>query len=167
MDFDNVMEGHPQYNPDNWENGGVIGGKQPKDFTSMRLDKPFCVPYVTTQSAKEAYESVMGDVGCNYPRYDSFDQRMIKDVLERKTTFKGSKTGMPGIIDSQADVGGWPELKSAPAPADTDGDGMPDAWETAQGLNPNAAADGNGGAGETNRNRYLQWIIDHKGRLVP
>ena len=165
---DNVMEGHPQYNPDNWKNGGVIGGKQPKDFTSMRLDKPFCVPYVTTQSAKEAYESVMADVGCNYPKYDSYDARMVKDVLERKATYKGSKTGIPGIIDSQKDVaGGWPELKGGEAPADADHDGMPDSWETANGLSPSDPADANGdsvGDGYTNLERYLNSIVARPAR---
>ena len=127
----------------------------------MKLDKPFCVPYVTTQSAKEAYDSVMADVGCNYPRYDSYDERMIKDVLDRTTTYKGSKTGLPGIIDSQKDCGGWPQIKGGEAPADSDHDGMPDAWESANGLNPNDPADANGdsvGDGYTNLERYLNGI---------
>ena len=33
------------------------------------------------------------------------------------------------MIDSQDDVGGWPNLESTPAPKDSDHDGMPDAWE--------------------------------------
>ncbi|MFM8618515.1 MAG: pectate lyase, partial [Opitutaceae bacterium] len=63
-----------------------------------------------------------------------------------------------GIVDSPAQVGGWPELKSAPAPLDTDGDGMPDAWEQARGLNPRDPADRNNrrlDAAYTNLEVYL------------
>ncbi|MCF1750127.1 LamG-like jellyroll fold domain-containing protein [Mariniradius sediminis] len=56
-------------------------------------------------------------------------------------TFRGSRTGEPGLIDSQKDVGGWPTLKSLPAPLDSDQDGMPDVWETANNLNPNRSND--------------------------
>lgn len=51
-----------------------------------------------------------------------------------------------GLIDSQNDLKplgasanwtAWPVLDSLPALTDTDGDGMPDAWEVAHGLNPN------------------------------
>jgi hypothetical protein len=48
---------------------------------------------------------------------------------------------LAGIIDSQTDCGGWPELKSAVAPQDSDNDGMPDAWEKANKLNPDDATD--------------------------
>jgi hypothetical protein len=43
-------------------------------------------------------------------------------------------------------------------PPDTDGDGLPDAWELAHGLNPNSAADAHedrDGDGLTNRDEYL------------
>jgi hypothetical protein len=57
------------------------------------------------------------------------------------------------LVISKSKVGGWPELKSA----DSDGDGMPDAWETAHGLDPQNPADRNGVGpdGYTNLERYL------------
>lgn len=66
---------------------------------------------------------------------------MLSEVRNRTTTFKGSRSGIPGIIDSQSDVGGWPELRSGMTPTDTDQDGLPDVWETAHGLNPHDATD--------------------------
>ena len=41
-------------------------------------------------------------------------------------------------------MGGWPELESGEAPVDSDQDGMPDAWETTNGLNPENPDDRNG-----------------------
>jgi hypothetical protein len=153
---DNVMEGRPQYTPDNWKNGGVIGEQE--QYPAMKLDKAFCEPYITVHSAKEAYESVIADVGANYPRHDAIDARTITDVKRRGFTYKGSKTGLPGIPDSVKDVGGYVDLKGGNAPADADHDGMPDAWEQANQLNANDAADGSRdgiGDGYTNLERYL------------
>ncbi|WP_395089342.1 polysaccharide lyase family 1 protein [Armatimonas sp.] len=107
-----------------------------------QLAAPFCDSFVATQSAEEAFASILADVGCNRPRHDSVDTRILRDVKSRSTTYKGSKTGIPGVIDSQSDVGGWPELKSAPAPLDTDHDGIPDEWERAHKLNPKDPKDG-------------------------
>ena len=56
----------------------------------------------------------------------------MNDVRQRKGA----------IIDSQAQVGGWPTLKTASPPADSDHDGMTDAWETRHGFNPRDASDG-------------------------
>ena len=74
--------------------------------------------------------------------------RIINDVKNR--------SGKP--IDSPTEVGGWPELKSAEAPADGDHDGMPDAWESKHGLDPNDPSDGakaKEAGGYTNLEAYL------------
>ncbi len=70
-------------------------------------------------------------------------------------------TSGKGVVLDPSDVGGWPEPESAPAPADSDHDGMPDAGETGKGLNPNTAADGAldpDGDGYTNLEDYLNWL---------
>jgi hypothetical protein len=76
-------------------------------------------------------------------------------------TFSGGKKG---IIDSPEDVGGWPVLKQGKVPADSDNDGIPDEWETANGLNPNDSADGNAftlDKNYTNLEVYLNSLVEH------
>jgi hypothetical protein len=147
----NRMEGRPQYDADNWAAGGArlqpqemkkTGLDATEALSLIRLGAPFCEAFVATQPAAQAYEMVMADVGANFPRYDSVDARLVGDVLGRTTTAKGSKTGLPGIIDSQKDVGGYPIMKGGEAPADSDHDGLPDAWELAHGLDPRDPSDG-------------------------
>ena len=53
-----------------------------------------------------------------------------------------NNTGNPWL-KSVKTVGGYPELKSTPAPKDTDNDGMPDEWEKKFTLNPNDPSDNN------------------------
>jgi hypothetical protein len=68
------------------------------------------------------------------------------------------RKGTGKIIDSQKEVGGWPELKSTKPPLDSDHDGMPDDWETKHGLNPRDPADGARAKdknGYTNLEHYL------------
>jgi hypothetical protein len=81
------------------------------------------------------------------------DTRIVNESKGGFTTYEGATyrktqpladpSKKSGIIDTQNDVGGWPELKSLPAPKDTDHDGMPDKWEKANGLNPSDAVDRN------------------------
>ena len=59
-------------------------------------------------------------------------------------------------------VNAWPSLRSAPAPPDTDKDGMPDAWEKANGLDPGNAADASAyklSKGYTNIEVYLNGLV--------
>ncbi|TYR37252.1 pectate lyase [Sphingobacterium phlebotomi] len=98
---------------------------------------PFPFETLSTQhTAEQAYEQVLEKAGAAYKR-DAIDQRVVNEVRNGMTTYNGSKTDYPGIIDSQTDVGGWPVLVQTTPLVDTDGDGMPDAWETANNLDPN------------------------------
>ncbi len=102
-----------------------------------------------TETAAQAYASVLADAGASHVR-DAADARIVAGVLDR--------TGR--IINSQTDVGGWPELAAGTPWIDTDGDGMPDAWEAARGLDP-AAPDGafdRDGDGFTNLEDWLNGL---------
>lgn len=96
---------------------------------------------VTTQPAEDAYALVLAEAGATRPTRDSVDARVVGEVADGT-----APAGEQGIIDRPADAGAWPELASAPAPTDTDGDGMPDDWETRFGLDPRDPADRNGHA---------------------
>jgi hypothetical protein len=161
----NVMPGH--FGPDDQEKARIAtterGGRLPEDYSPWS-DTPFFESHVQTHSAQESYENVLGDVGCNFPVLDDHDQRIIREVREGSFQFKGSATGLPGLPDTQEDVGGWEEYPVVKRPADwdTDGDGMPDAWEHAHGLNPRDPADWNGdfkGDGYTNLEKYLNELV--------
>src|ERR1043165_5345055 len=118
------------------------GGRLPVDYSSW-VDKPFFESYVKTQTAEEAYKDVLANVGCNFPALDDHDKRVIAETRDGTAKYKGSKTGLPGLPDSQEDGGGWdnyPEVRRA-SNWDTDHDGMPDEWERRVGLNPNDARD--------------------------
>jgi hypothetical protein len=96
---------------------------------------------VTTHSALKAYEKVLAYVGASLVR-DTVDKRIIHDVSTGTATYMtGGNGSVNGIIDTQSAVGGWPDLQSLQAPADTDADGMPDAWEDEQGLLKNDPSD--------------------------
>src|SRR5690606_38077421 len=91
---------------------------------------------IKEETAAAAYEKVLNLAGASLKR-DEVDARIVSETRNGTATYNGSKTGYHGIIDSQTDVGGWPTLVQTTPPADTDGDGMPDAWETANKLDPN------------------------------
>ena len=126
----NVMEGDDAVSRDNWS---AVGGKKPD---SCHADKPFAFMPITPHNAREAYEAVVASVGCSHRR-DSYDREVIRQMTAGTATW-----GRNGIIDTPEEAGGWPVLQQAPAPQDTDGDGMPDAWEQAHGLNSDDATDG-------------------------
>ena len=104
-----------------------------------------------TETAAEAWTSVLAKAGASRVR-DAVDTRVLAGVAE----------GTGRIVNSQTEVGGWPELAPGTPWIDTDGDGMPDDWETAHGLDP-ATADGaadRDGDGWTNLEDWLNSLAD-------
>ncbi len=130
----NAVEGAPGISADNWQGGVHFKGNACEADNRRRT--PFPVRPVPTQSAKEAYALVLRHVGANRPRRDAQDTRIVREVETGTPTFGN------GIIDTPRQVGGWPTLNSVAAPPDADGDGMPDAWEITQQLDPHNSADG-------------------------
>jgi pectin methylesterase-like acyl-CoA thioesterase len=125
----NVWEGDEAITQDNAS--GVTGA------TQWLVNEPAPYAPVRTVSAERAYALVLADVGAILPKRDSVDIRVIEDVRTGTATFGNGK----GVILHQDDVGGWPELKSQPAPEDSDSDGMRDEWESKFGLDPKNAND--------------------------
>ena len=148
------------------------------------------MPYVRISSAEDAYDFILKNVGATIPTRDIIDERIIEEVrtgvpyYDEKLAKKhnGDTSGLAeksraedgsfkyrrlpkdsykvGIITDPMQMGGYPEYKGTPR-VDTDGDGMPDEWEIANGLNPNDPSDANGdctGDGYTNIEKYINGI---------
>ena len=110
----------------------------------IKMDAPAPTGEVTTHSAAEAFSKVLAYSGASLYR-DEIDARYMEEAKTGTAKYKGSITNSPGIIDKVSDVNGYTEANfgkgTRPADFDTDKDGIPDAWETANGLDPNDATD--------------------------
>ncbi len=129
----NFVYGSATVTANNW-NGLIYDG--PTTRLLVELSEPSAFAPVTTHTAETAFNRVLTFAGASLKR-DAVDERIVNEVLLGTATYTGSVTGWPGIIDSQEDVGGWPELTTLPPPVDSDGDGMPDSWEIEMKLDPN------------------------------
>ena len=135
------------------------------------VDEPFFPSYATVETAYDAYKTVLSDVGCNQPVIDDHDQRQIHETQTGTNKYKGSKTGLAGLPDTEEDVGGWelyPE-ETRPDNFDTDQDGMPDWWEHLVDSNP-TDADSNSdpdGDGYTLLEDYLNFMGEPHLVLAP
>ena len=146
------------------------------DCVKIKMDSPVDAGEVTTHSAQKAFEKVLAYGGASLHR-DAVDARYMEEAENGTTHYTGSatKTGdgktikhLPGIIDFVKDQGTYTlESTSRPAGFDTDQDGMPDEWETANGLDPNSAADGKTYTLDTekkwytNLEVYLNSLVEH------
>lgn len=176
----NVNSLYPEVALDNWRNGmlnQMDTSAQATDDTwnalvsrEIRLDEPMPYVYVTTHSAEDAYGKVLEYAGASLSR-DSYDRQIVSDTRLGEAPFTGEECA-PGLIntpydlrpaDAAKDWSPWPTLASGKAPRDSDGDGIPDDWERAHGLNPRDPADGNriNSDGYTMLEVYLASLVEH------
>lgn len=120
----------------NWD--GYIVGSPPVDSG------------INPRSVDAAINYVLANAGARYPYFDTLDQRVVQDYY--------SNSGK--IVDSPEMAGGYPSLNEGSAKADSDGDGMPDEWEIAMGLNPDVADDSGDldNDGYTNIEEYINLV---------
>ena len=115
------------------------------DCVCIQLDEPAPTGEVTTHTATKAFDKVLAFAGSSLTQ-DNVDARYMTEAKNGTATYSGSVTKKKGRIDLVSDVEGYTEANfgtgSREAGFDTDKDGIPDTWETANGLNPNDATDG-------------------------
>lgn len=170
---DNYMEDDEEVTSDNWL--GVHPNSELEGVVeAIKCDSPWPAMPIRQQTAQEAYQAVLENAGAVLPQRDVIDQRIVNDVRSGIPAFEGptykqrkqvaDSNVKTGIIDTPSDVGGWPELKSAIAPLDSDHDGMPDEWEISHGLDPHDSADGArfASCGYT----YLEVYLNETGGIV-
>ena len=167
------------------------GQLSPEEKALMKSDEPFEMPHMTILPSEKTFDYVLDNVGAMLPTRDIVDERIINEVRTGEAYYVkklpkdnpyGDHWGMRdrskneeglfkyrrlpkdsykyGIITDPRQMGGYPEYKGEPR-VDTDGDGMPDDWEIANGLNPNDPSDANGdctGDGYTNIEKYINGI---------
>lgn len=145
----NVIHGNDAVNRNNTGNGveydeGASAGRN-------LLNEPLPVVETKHVPAEKAFALVLAQAGVTAPGRDC-RERYILGLLDGTIAFSGN-----GIVDTVEQAGGWPELKSRPAPNDSDADGMPDEWEQQHGLDPKNPADSGqlSKSGYTNLEDYL------------
>lgn len=172
----NYNSKYSDVNNDNWTYGIINqvdtnscdGTFTAETKDTIKLSQPIDFMLTTTHSAEDAYDRVLSYAGASLHR-DSFDDLMVSDTREGVATYTGNGLSK-GFVNSQddnrpsdasADWSPWPTLATSTAPTDTDGDGMPDSWETANNLDPNDPDDGKAkrSDGYTNLEAYLNSIV--------
>jgi hypothetical protein len=175
----NKVWGNDAVTADNWAGGVQIGnlGGLGDRTDEIRVTVPFPMPLATIMPTDQAYEFVLNNAGASFPKRDAVDARVVKTVRTGKAIYVKNadqfthstpyvKRRLPddsykyGIITDPRQVGGLPEYKGK-AWKDSDGDGMPDAWEKKYGLDPNDTSDAVkdcNGDGYTNIEKFINGI---------
>lgn len=138
LDKDGVLNGTPVLDSDIVRETAVLE-KQKQNNPSVA---------VKVESAAAAFKTVLAEAGVSLRR-DAVDQRIIGYAATI------GKAGQ--IFKTEAEAGGQPDMVAAKAEKDSDGDGIPDAWEKKNKLNPNDAKDAGKitGSGYSNLETYI------------
>ena len=144
-------------NADGTLNGTDAG--QPGGTTKATKANSTDTASLPTTSAAAAYADVLANAGAWPKNRDQVDSLVVADV---KSLGKSGKLwtdqNATGLTNQ-----GYGTLAGGTAPVDTDKDGMPDAWETKYGLNPNDPSDATGDfdkTGYTNIEKYINGLVD-------
>ena len=124
VEFDNYTETY------NLEKYDETAEPSEKSHTQYIKDYP-----ITTESAIEAFGSVVQSAGHNFPR-DSVDERAVNDTVKRIST-----VGENGILNYDKFILLEKPEYYGTGKLDSDGDGIPDDWEDSHELNKNNPAD--------------------------
>lgn len=181
----NIVEGNDKVTQDNWNGGIQVEGKDGElmsydkaktYFAAMRVKKPMPMPPITILPTQQAYNFVLNNAGASLPKRDPVDIRIVEQVRTGKIDYK-KNVKLPetdfkhrrlpkdsykgGIITDISQVGGYPKYKGK-AYKDSDNDGMPDEWESKNGLNSNDASDASADKnndGYTNIEDFLNSVV--------
>lgn len=157
----NFVHGAPDVTRNNWL--GIEPGNKAtlSDKQAAVVEKPFPAEPLQLQTAIQAFETILRWAGASWRR-DTLDARLVQDVKNGTGRFIDVQGGFPHGTPYDISYIAWPHLQQSAPPADSDGDGMPDAWELQQGLNPRDASDAAGvqlHAYYTNIEVYINSII--------
>ncbi len=178
----NIFDGEPNATNDNWSAVTIkkYSKEEARVDTLIRTKTPYwdcnadstefsglydfdSYAYAASdfQNASDAYQTVLDTAGC-FPR-DHVENRLIRETRDNTYTYTGSNAGKKGVIDLETDAEGFYDYPQVAALVDTDQDGMPDEWESANGCDPNTP-DNNvrHASGYTMLEMYLHYAITHK-----